>query len=69
MPTYLVVPPALQLRMKFIDALEEARIDYSREPEGYLIFLRKGQQEVWEQIREQFQAVVAEEDPPIVTDI
>ncbi|MBI4298187.1 MAG: hypothetical protein HY666_00290 [Chloroflexi bacterium] len=51
-----------------MDALDEAQIDYSREPEGYFIFLRDGQEEDWERIREQFQAVVGEENPPTVID-
>ena len=66
MPTYLVVPPAFRLRMNFMDALEDAGIDYSREPEGYFIYLREGQQEAWERVRQQFQAVVSEEDPPTI---
>ena len=65
-PTYLVLPPSPELRMGFMDALEEAEIDYSRDPEGYFIFLRAGQEKAWEQIRLQFQAVVTEEDPPMV---
>ena len=66
MPTYLVSPPPPHQRMQFMDALEEEGLDYSREPDVYFIFLREGQQKVWEQIRRQFQAEVAEEDPPSV---
>ena len=68
MPTYLVVPPPPQQRMQFMDALEAAGIDYSREREGYFIYLREGQQEVWERVRHRFQAEVAEEDPPTLSD-
>ena len=63
MASYLVAPPRFQLRMKFMDAMEEACIDYSREPEGYFVYLREGQQRIWEGIRRQFDAVVYEEDP------
>lgn len=63
MPTYLVVPPPFQQRMSFMDALEEAGIDYSREREGYFIFLREGQQGTWEQISRRFQAEFVEEEP------
>ena len=63
MPTYLVAPPAFRLRMEFMDALEDAGIDYSREPEGYFIYLREGQQPAWEQVRKRFDAEVVEEDP------
>ena len=52
--------------MGFMDALEEAGIDYAREPDGYFIFLRTGQETAWEQIRLHFQAIVTEEDPPII---
>ncbi len=66
MPTYLVVPPAPHLRMHFMDALEEAGIHYSREPDGYVIYLRDDQREAWERIRKAFAAEVAEEDPPLI---
>ena len=45
MPTYLVEPPPFELRMAFMDALEASRIDYSREAEGYLVYLRDDQRD------------------------
>ena len=63
MPSYLVVPPPFQQRMAFMDALEEAGIDYSREREGYFIFLRQGQEETWEGICRQFETEFSEEEP------
>ena len=66
MPTYLVAPPPPQVRMAFMDALEEEEISYAREPEGYLIFSRETQHEAWEKIRQRFQARVVEEDPVIL---
>ena len=65
MTSYLVAPPCFQSRMDFMDSMEKASIDYSREPEGYFIFLREGQQQIWEQIRLQFNTVVYEEDPVV----
>ena len=55
--------------MRFMDAMEEAGIDYSREPDGYYIYLRDGQWEAWERIRLQFEAEVVDEDPAMVVDI
>ncbi len=66
MPTYLIAPPPPQMRMAFMDALEEEEISYAREPEGYLIFPRETQHGAWEAIRQQFQAQVVEEDPVIL---
>ena len=54
--------------MGFMDALEEEGIDYSREPDGYYIYLRDGQREAWERIRVEFQAEVVDEDPAMVAD-
>jgi hypothetical protein len=55
--------------MHFMDAMEEERIDYSREPDGYYIYLREGQWEAWESIRLRFQAEVVDEDPAMTVDI
>ena len=66
MPTYLVKPPPYELRMAFMDALEESGIDYSREAEGYLLYLKDGQLSMWERISESCRAEVLEEDPPML---
>lgn len=63
MPTYLVTPPPPQQRMSFMDALESAGIDYERQPDGYFVYLREGQGEVWEQLCQRFHLIV-EEAPP-----
>lgn len=65
MPTYLVKPPPFELRMAFMDALEAAGIDYSREAEGYMVYLRESQRERWERIAARCRAEVLEEDPPM----
>ena len=66
--SFVVSPPPPQQRMHFMDALEEEGIDYSREPDGYYIYLRDGQQEAWERIRVRFEAEVLDEDPAMVVD-
>ena len=66
MPTYLVEPPPFELRMAFMDALEASGIDYSREAEGYLVYLKDDQRAAWERIREYCRAEVLEEDPPML---
>ena len=68
MPTFLVAPPPPQHRMHFMDALEAAGIDYSREPDGYYIYLRQGQQEVLERVCHEFQAEMVEENPASMLD-
>lgn len=69
MPTFLVAPPPPQLRMQFMDALEDAGIDYSRDPEGYYVYLRESQQEVWQGVRRRFQVEIVEEDPATLRDL
>jgi len=49
--------------MGFMDALEEAGIDYAREPDGYYMYLREGQQTVLEEVCRRFHAEMVEEDP------
>ena len=66
MPTYLVKPPPFELRMAFMDALEASGIDYSRESEGYLVYLKDDQRAAWQRISESCRAVVLEEDPPML---
>ena len=51
--------------MAFMDALEAAGIDYSREAEGYMVYLRESQRERWERIAARCRAEVLEEDPPM----
>ena len=55
--------------MRFMDTLEEEGIDYSRESDGYYIYLREGQWETWERIRVRFQVEVVDEDPAMTVDI
>ena len=55
--------------MYFMDAMEEEGIDYSREPDGYYVYLRDGQSEAWERIRQRFQLDVVDEDPAMTVDI
>ena len=66
MPTSLSCPLPPQQRMGFMDALEEAGIAYSREPDGYVVYLKDGQQEAWRDIQQRFRARIAEEDPPLI---
>ena len=66
MPTYLVKPPPFELRMAFMDALEESGIDYSREAEGYMVYLRDDQRAAWQRISQSCEAEVLEEDPPML---
>lgn len=68
MSTFLVAPPPHQQRMGFMDALEETGISYSREPDGYYIYLRPGQRETMELLCHRFQAQIVEEDPAIILD-
>ena len=63
MPTYLVSPPPFDRRMAFMDAMEHAGIDYSREREGYLIYLKEAQLGVWKVIESEFETQFVEEDP------
>jgi hypothetical protein len=67
--SFVVAPPPPQQRMHFMDALEEERIDYTREPDGYYIYLRESQWEAWESIRLRFQAEVVDEDPAMMVDV
>ena len=69
MSTFLVEPPPHQERMHFMDALEDAGIDYAREPDGYFIYLKAGQQAVLEEICRQFHAEMVEEDPATMVDL
>ena len=68
MSTFLVEPPPYQERMHFMDALEGAGIDYVREPDGYYIYLRQGQQTVLEGICREFHAGMVEEDPAMMVE-
>ncbi|MDP6451885.1 MAG: hypothetical protein QF898_01140 [SAR202 cluster bacterium] len=52
--------------MALMDALEDAGIDYTREPEGYVIYLRDSQISVWESLCVRFKLVIAEENPPFI---
>lgn len=61
----LIHPPELHLRMAFMDALEDARLEYERIPDGYVVFLKDGQATAWENIRARFLISDPEEDPPL----
>ncbi|MXX52844.1 MAG: hypothetical protein F4Z35_02520 [Dehalococcoidia bacterium] len=63
MPTLLVQPPELHLRMAFMDALEDAGLEYVRFPDGYVVFLKDGQAAEWEEIQARFSILGPEEDP------
>ncbi|MCY4652671.1 MAG: hypothetical protein OXC95_05845 [Dehalococcoidia bacterium] len=65
MPTLLVQPPELHLRMAFMDALEDARLQYERIPDGYVVFLKEGQATEWDEIRSRFLTPNPEENPPL----
>ena len=65
MPTLLVQPPQLHLRMAFMDALEDAGLEYERIPDGYVVFLRDGQTIEWNDIQERFLIPSPEENPPL----
>lgn len=65
MPTLLVQPPELHLRMAFMDALEDCGLEYERIPDGYVIFLKDDQTADWDQIRARFQIPSPEENPPL----
>ena len=65
MPTLLVQPPELRLRMAFMDALENAGLEYERIPDGYVIFLRDDQADDWEEVRARFSIPNPENNPPL----
>lgn len=66
MPPLLVKPPELHLRMAFMDALEDAELEYERIPDGYVVFLKDGQVAQWDEIRERFLISNPEENPPLI---
>ena len=63
MSTFLVNPPPYHNRMQFMDSLEETGIDYSREPDGYYVYLRTGQEDLLQTICLRFEAVIVAENP------
>ena len=65
MPTLLIQPPELHLRMAFMDALDDAGLEYERIPDGYVVFLKDGQGAQWDEIRERFLILNPEENPPL----
>jgi hypothetical protein len=52
--------------MTLMDALEDAGIDYTREPEGYVIYLRDSQASVWESLCVRLKLDIVEENPPFI---
>ena len=69
MSTFLIAPPPPPQRMSFMDALEEAGIDYTRELDGYYIYLKPGQRDTMDLICRRFQAPMVEEDPASFLDL
>ena len=63
MPTYLVAPPPFQRRMAFMDALEAAGIDYHRDREEYIVYLKDRQLQAFDLIHREFELAVFEDDP------
>ena len=51
--------------MAFMDALEDAGLEYERIPDGYVVFLKDGQTIEWNEIRERFLIPNPEENPPL----
>ena len=49
--------------MQFMDSLEESGIDYSREPDGYYVYLRIGQEDLLQKICSSLEAVIVTENP------
>ena len=66
MPTILAEPPELRLRMAFMDALEDAGIEYERIPDGYVVFLRDSHAGRWDDIRARFSIPAPEGNPPLL---
>ena len=64
MPTIVVTPPAPNMRMAFMDAMEEAGIDYDRHTDGYWIYLRESQEDQWKQLVSTFALAIEDTDPP-----
>ena len=63
MSTFLVNPPPYHNRMQFMDLLEETGIDYSREKDGYYVYLRSGQEDLLRSICSRVAAQVVAENP------
>ena len=51
--------------MAFMDALEDAGLEYERIPDGYVVFLRDGQTVKWDNILARFSIPNPEENPPL----
>lgn len=51
--------------MAFMDALEDAGLEYERILDGYVVFLKDGQAAEWEEIQARFSILGPEEDPPL----
>ena len=64
MPTIVVAPPAPNLRMAFMDAMEADGIDYDRHTDGYWIYLRESQTETWAVLVSEFSLRIEDTDPP-----
>jgi hypothetical protein len=65
MPTIVVTPPAPNLRMAFMDAMEDNGVDYDRQTDGYWIYLRESQTDLWEQLVSKFSLKIEDTDPPV----
>ena len=64
MPTIVVTPPAPNMRMAFMDAMEADGIDYDRHTDGYWIYLRESQEDQWKQLVSTFALTIEDTDPP-----
>jgi hypothetical protein len=64
MPTIVVTPPAPDLRMLFMDAMEADGIDYDRNKDGYWIYLRESQVVPWTVLISRFSLIIEDTDPP-----
>ena len=67
--TFLVDPPPFDERVFFMDALDQAGIEYAREPDGYFMFLKEGQEYTLRAICCRFHAEIVQEDPPMLVDL
>jgi hypothetical protein len=65
MPTIVVTPPAPNLRMAFMDAMEDNGVEYERQTDGYWIYLRESQTDLWEQLVSKFSLKIEDTDPPV----
>jgi len=51
--------------MAFMDAMEDNGVDYDRQTDGYWIYLRESQTDLWEQLVSKFSLKIEDTDPPV----